>query len=94
MAGLGIFPSPVYDKGVKFKMIFIYIIIYIYIYYSFQDVRCFRNFSKLFSHFGIFFGTSWNREVLADIIATQLDKVRAQDPLMQKNGIFMGFSGI
>ena len=88
MAGLGIFPSPVYDKGVKFNMMFIYI------YYSFQDVRCFRNFSKLLSHFGIFFGTSWNREVLADIIATQLDKVRAQDPLMQKNGIFMGFSGI
>ena len=55
MAGLGIFPSPVYDKGVKFNMIFIYIIIYIYIIVSRMfDVS--ETFPSYFLILGYFLG--------------------------------------
>ena len=37
-------------------------------------------FQVIFSFWDIFWDIFWTRQVLAEIIATQLDKVRAQDP--------------
>jgi hypothetical protein len=49
MAGLGIFPSPVYDKGVKFNMMFIYI--YIIVSRMFDVSETFPSYCLILGYF-------------------------------------------